>query len=77
MFLRAGVWNGARIVSQDWVRVATAAETSADPAEDYQYFWWIDTERPGRFYALGNFGQYVSWHCCTGRRAVDEGRLPR
>jgi CubicO group peptidase (beta-lactamase class C family) len=28
-------------------------------AEDYQYFWWVDTERPGRFYALGNLGQYI------------------
>jgi CubicO group peptidase (beta-lactamase class C family) len=29
------------------------------PAEHHQYFWWIDTERPGRFYAMGNYGQYV------------------
>ena len=29
------------------------------PAHHYQYFWWVDTERPGRFYARGNFGQFV------------------
>ena len=47
------------IVSQDWVRAATGAGTTTDPAEQYQYFWWVDLERPGRFYALGNFGQYI------------------
>jgi len=47
------------------VREATTSETSDAPAgnysfvDNYQYFWWIDTQRPGRFYALGNFGQYV------------------
>jgi CubicO group peptidase (beta-lactamase class C family) len=59
LFLHEGEWNGTRIVSRDWVSAATAADTTTDPAEDYQYFWWVDTERPGRFYALGNFGQYL------------------
>jgi CubicO group peptidase (beta-lactamase class C family) len=59
LFLHEGQWNGTRIVSRDWVRAATAADTTTDPAEDYQYFWWVDTQRPGRFYALGNFGQYL------------------
>jgi CubicO group peptidase (beta-lactamase class C family) len=59
LFLHEGEWHGTRIVSKDWVRAATAADVSTDPAEHYQYFWWIDTERPGRFYALGNFGQYI------------------
>jgi CubicO group peptidase (beta-lactamase class C family) len=59
LFLHGGEWNGARIVSEGWVRAATARDTSADPAEHYQYFWWVDTERPGRFYAVGNLGQYV------------------
>ena len=44
---------------REWVRAATAADATTDAAEHYQYFWWIDTERPGRFYALGNFGQYI------------------
>jgi CubicO group peptidase (beta-lactamase class C family) len=74
LFLHDGVWNGARIVSQDWVRVATAADTSTDPAENYQYFWWIDTERPGRFYALGNFGQYIYVAPDSGTVIVRNGR---
>src|SRR5919198_1558471 len=59
LFLHEGQWNGTRIVPEAWVHAATAADTSTDPAQDYQYFWWVDTERPGRFYALGNFGQYI------------------
>ena len=59
LFLHGGQWNGTRIVSEDWVRAATVAAARSDPAPHYQYFWWVDTERPGRFYALGNFGQYL------------------
>jgi CubicO group peptidase (beta-lactamase class C family) len=57
LFLHRGEWNGTRIVPEDWVHTATAEDTTTDPAEHYQYFWWIDVERPGRFYALGNLGQ--------------------
>jgi CubicO group peptidase (beta-lactamase class C family) len=59
LMLHGGRWNGTRIVSGRWVREATAAETTTDPAAHYQYFWWMDTARPGRFYALGNLGQYI------------------
>jgi CubicO group peptidase (beta-lactamase class C family) len=59
LFLHDGEWNGRRIVPRGWVRAATAADTTTDPADFYQYLWWVDAERPGRFYALGNLGQYV------------------
>jgi CubicO group peptidase (beta-lactamase class C family) len=59
LFLHGGEWHGTRIVSADWVRAATAPDATGDPAAHYQYFWWVDLERPGRFYALGNLGQYI------------------
>jgi CubicO group peptidase (beta-lactamase class C family) len=61
LFLRNGEWNGRRIVSQAWVRAATGADTATDAAyyHGYRYFWWIDVERPGRFYAFGKYGQYI------------------
>lgn len=59
LLLHGGEWNGTRIVSEDWVRAATAADTTTDPAGHYQYYWWIDAERPGRFHALGNLGHYI------------------
>jgi CubicO group peptidase (beta-lactamase class C family) len=59
LFLHEGESNGTRVVSRDWVREATAADVTTDPAGHFQYYWWIDTQRLDRFYALGNFGQYV------------------
>jgi CubicO group peptidase (beta-lactamase class C family) len=59
LYLHQGEWNGKRIVPSDWVETATAIDTTTDPAEHYQYYWWVDTERPGRFYGLGNLGQYL------------------
>jgi hypothetical protein len=43
------------------VRAATRADTATDPAayHGYRYFWWIDADRRGRFYALGNLGQFI------------------
>jgi CubicO group peptidase (beta-lactamase class C family) len=61
LFLHDGEWNGRRIVSEDWVRAATRADTTAGAPSyfGYRYFWWIDVERPGRFYAMGKYGQYI------------------
>jgi CubicO group peptidase (beta-lactamase class C family) len=59
LFLHGGEWNGNRIVSENWVRSATDADATTDPSGFYQHFWWIDSERPERFYSLGNFGQYI------------------
>jgi CubicO group peptidase (beta-lactamase class C family) len=61
LFLHNGRWNGRQIVSADWVTAATSADTTPDSAyyHGYRYFWWMDVERPGRFYALGKYGQYV------------------
>jgi CubicO group peptidase (beta-lactamase class C family) len=61
LFLHEGEWNGRRIVSKDWVRAATRTGTPTDPLSyyGYRYFWWLDPDRPGRFYALGKYGQYI------------------
>jgi CubicO group peptidase (beta-lactamase class C family) len=72
-FLHGGEWGGSRIVSQGWVRDATALDTTSDPTDRYQYFWWVDLERPGRFYALGNLGQYVYVAPDTGTVIVRTG----
>jgi CubicO group peptidase (beta-lactamase class C family) len=58
LFLHGGEWKGTRIVPREWVESATAGDAT-DPAGFYQWFWWVDDQRPDRFYALGNFGQYV------------------
>jgi CubicO group peptidase (beta-lactamase class C family) len=61
LFLHKGEWNGRRIVSEGWVRAATGADDPTDPAyyAGYRYFWWLDMDRPGRFFAFGKYGQYI------------------
>jgi CubicO group peptidase (beta-lactamase class C family) len=61
LFLHDGEWNGRRIISEGWVRASTGAEPATDSAyyQGYRYFWWLDVERPRRFYALGKYGQYI------------------
>ena len=59
LFLHGGRWNGERVISEEWVRAATAAQTTTDYDNPYGYFWWVDAERPENFYAFGNYGQYI------------------
>jgi CubicO group peptidase (beta-lactamase class C family) len=61
LLLHEGEWNGRRIVSEKWVRAATGADGATDQASyhGYRYFWWLDVDRPGRFYAMGKYGQYI------------------
>jgi CubicO group peptidase (beta-lactamase class C family) len=59
LFLHGGQWNGRRIVSREWVRDATRVQTATDFPNRYGYFWWVDGKRPDRFYAFGNYGQYI------------------
>ena len=59
LFAHEGRVGDRQVISADWVAEATARDTSTDPAEHYQYWWWLDLERPGRFYAHGNLGQFV------------------
>jgi hypothetical protein len=39
----------------------TRADTSTDPSQDYQYFWWVNTPEGEihHFSARGKYGQYI------------------
>jgi CubicO group peptidase (beta-lactamase class C family) len=67
LFLQGGAWQGKQIVPREWVQVATHPLADS-PADFYGYFWWIDTERPGRFFAAGNLGQFI--YVAPDRNAV-------
>jgi CubicO group peptidase (beta-lactamase class C family) len=58
LFLKGGVSNGRQVVPRGWVETATRPILGS-PARHYGYVWWLDGERPGRFFAAGNLGQYI------------------
>ncbi|MGY1605718.1 serine hydrolase [Geodermatophilus sp. SYSU D00700] len=74
LFAREGRAGDAQVVPAAWVAEATARDTATDPAEHYQYWWWVDTEREGRFSARGNKGQFVYVDPATDVVVVRMGR---
>lgn len=58
LMLKQGWWNGQAVVPSAWVEQATRPN-APQLKNDYGLFWWLDSERPGRFYAWGNLGQFI------------------
>lgn len=62
LYLQKGMWNGQRLLPEDWVAAATARQTStgSHPASDwdqgYGYQFW--RSRHGLYRGDGAFGQY-------------------
>lgn len=54
--LQGGVWNGERIVSEDWIAQSTR-EQSRWGELSYGYLWWVLDEN--RFAALGDGGNVI------------------
>lgn len=59
LYLNKGLWNGQRIVSEDWVKESTRFDTSAGSAWNYQYMWWLVSQERADFMAIGHLGQFL------------------
>jgi CubicO group peptidase (beta-lactamase class C family) len=62
LFLNNGNWNGKQIISEIWVNESTRPDTITDPAQFYQYMWWVENaQKEGNyhFFAVGKYGQYI------------------
>jgi CubicO group peptidase (beta-lactamase class C family) len=59
LYLRGGEWNGRQIVPAAWVEESTRPDALSDPNPYYQYFWWLNPNQPGHFFAHGKLGQYI------------------
>jgi CubicO group peptidase (beta-lactamase class C family) len=61
VFAREGNWEGEQLISRRWIDESTRADTSTDPSQDYQYFWWVNTPdgETHHFSARGKYGQYI------------------
>jgi CubicO group peptidase (beta-lactamase class C family) len=84
LYLNEGVWNGERILSEEWIDfVRTPAPATAETGNQYGGQWWLvpdqRTDVPSDAYATaGNRGQYVvvvpSHDLVIVRRGLDYGR---
>jgi CubicO group peptidase (beta-lactamase class C family) len=61
LYLNQGDWNGVQLIPANWVEESTRCDTTTDPAEKYQYFWWLNTKvlPEHQFYASGTHGQFI------------------
>jgi CubicO group peptidase (beta-lactamase class C family) len=64
LYLDGGRWHGKQVISEDWVKVSTAAHVQATDTDTYGYLWWRrDFAANGRtfpaFYMSGNGGNKV------------------
>ena len=84
LYLQNGVWNGERLLSEEWIRfVRTPAPATATTGNFYGGQWWLvpdnRTDVPKDAYSTdGNRGQYVvvvpSHDLVIVRRGLDYGR---
>jgi CubicO group peptidase (beta-lactamase class C family) len=84
LYLNNGVWNGERILSEEWIDfVRTPAPATAEHGNQYGGQWWLvpdsRTDVPADAYSTaGNRGQYVivvpSHDLVIVRRGLDFGR---
>ena len=84
LYLNGGVWNGERLVSEEWIDfVRTPAPATASTGNQYGGQWWLVPDNrddvPRTAYSTaGNRGQYVvvvpSHELVIVRRGLDWGR---
>ncbi len=84
LYLQNGVWNGERLLSEEWIDfVRTPAPATAETGNQYGGQWWLvpdnRTDVPRTAYSTsGNRGQYVvvvpSRDLVIVRRGLDYGR---
>jgi len=84
LYLQGGVWNGERLISEEWIDfVRTPAPSTADRGNFYGAQWWLvpddRTDVPRDAYSTsGNRGQYTivipSHDLVIVRRGLDYGR---
>ncbi len=84
LYLQGGVWNGRRLLSEEWIDfVRTPAPSTASRGNFYGGQWWLvpedRTDVPsGAYSTAGNRGQYAvvvpSHELVIVRRGLDYGR---
>lgn len=62
LFLRDGLWDGKRVISEDWVRRSVAPNVPSTSTGDnsspfgYGYQWWVPEDEQGRALGFAGYG---------------------
>ena len=64
LYANRGVWNGKRIVSENWIKVSTQPHVRIDDQTLYAYLWWLKSFKSGEqahpaYFMSGNGGNKV------------------
>lgn len=68
LYLNRGLWNGKRVLSEEWIQQSVTPEKEFLKLKDfysegwdigYGYQWWVPNGTAGEFTALGIYGQYI------------------
>jgi CubicO group peptidase (beta-lactamase class C family) len=64
LMLNRGVWNGQRLLSEEWINKSTTKQGEMRSGVDYGYLWQSGSSYIGRdlitaYWASGNGGQYI------------------
>jgi CubicO group peptidase (beta-lactamase class C family) len=65
LYANGGVWDGARILSEAWVKTSTQPHVQVDDETEYAYLWWLKEFRSGKkrfvaYYMSGNGGNKIA-----------------
>lgn len=68
LFLQKGVWDGERVLSEEWIAGATRPRTTLEiqgigPVSEYGLLWWVNFGKdrlPSNYSALGLWGNHLT-----------------
>jgi CubicO group peptidase (beta-lactamase class C family) len=47
LYLNGGTWNGAPVLSADWIKASVSPHANVREDTDYGYLWWLQTFHSG------------------------------
>ena len=68
LYLRGGVWDDRRLLSQGWIDYARTHWGNDPEGGPYGAHWWVGIAGPGSFSANGFEGQFII--CCPDRDLI-------
>jgi CubicO group peptidase (beta-lactamase class C family) len=64
LYRNSGLWQGKRIIDEEWVKASTQPHAQIDDQTEYGYLWWLKTFKSGAqgypaYFMSGNGGNKV------------------